>query len=140
MRARSRKKGITPLTPELEKIDAIKSESDLIRQIAYMHRNGTPALFAFYAGPDMHDSVRTIAFLDQGGITLPDRDYYIKDDPKSVETRQKYVEHVQRMFELDGDKPDAAAAEARTMLTVETGLALASMDRTLRRDPKNPRP
>ena len=64
-----------------------------------------PALFAFYPQPDMHDSTRTIATIDQGGITLPDRDYYMKDDPKSVETRQKYLEHVQKMFELAGDKP-----------------------------------
>ncbi len=101
-----------------------------------MHRNSTSALFAFYSQPDMHDSAETIATLDQGGITLPDRDYYIKDDPKSVETRQKYVEHVQKMFELAGDKPEVAAAEAKTVLAVETGLAQASMDRTARRDPK----
>ena len=101
-----------------------------------MHRHGIAALFAFYPMPDMHDSSLTIANLDQGGLTLPDRDYYLKDDAKSVETRQKYVEHVQKMFELAGDKPDAAAAEAKTVLTVETGLAKASMDRTERRDPK----
>jgi predicted metalloendopeptidase len=86
--------------------------------------------------PDMHDSRQTIANLDQGGLTLPDRDYYLKDDTKSVETRQKYLEHVQRMFELAGDKPAVAAAEAKTVLTVETGLAKPSMDRTARRDPK----
>jgi endothelin-converting enzyme/putative endopeptidase len=130
------KRGTTPLAPELEKISTIKSREDFIRQIAAMHRNGTPALFAFYPQPDMHDSAQTIAYLDQGGITLPDRDYSIKDDPKSVETRQKYVEHVQRMFELEGDRRDAAAAEAKTILAVETGLAQASMDRTVRRDPK----
>jgi predicted metalloendopeptidase len=87
--------------------------------------------------PDMHDSRQTVANLDQGGLTLPDRDYYIKDDAKSVETRQKYLEHVQKMFELVGDKPDLAAAEAQTVLAVETGLAKPSMDRTARRDPKN---
>lgn len=130
-------KGTAPLLPELKKIDGVKSNSELIEQIATMHRSGTPALFAFYSGADMHDSGETIAVLDQGGITLPDRDYYIKDDAKSVETRQKYVEHVQKMFELAGDKPEAAAAEAKTVLTVETGLAQASMDRTARRDPKN---
>src|ERR1700691_3792910 len=130
------KKGIAPLMPELEKINGVKTKRDLIRQIAYMHRNGTPALFAFYSGADMHDSAETIAFLDQGGITLPDRDYYIKDDAKSVETRQKYVEHVQKMFELTGDKPDVASAEAKAALAVETGLAQASMDRTARRDPQ----
>jgi len=131
------KRGAAPLTPELERINGIKTKEDLIRQIATMHRDSIPALFAFYPQPDMHDSTATIAYLDQGGITLPDRDYYIKDDPKSVETRQKYVEHVQKMFVLAGDKPDAAAAEAKTVLTVETGLAQASMDRTARRDPKS---
>jgi predicted metalloendopeptidase len=130
------KKGTSPLTPELERINGVKTKEDLIRQVAAMHRDSIPALFAFYSQADMHDSNETVAYLDQGGITLPDRDYYIKDDAKSVETRQKYVEHVQKMFELAGDKPDAAAAEAKTVLTVETGLAQASMDRTVRRDPK----
>ena len=130
------KKGTAPLAPELEKINAIESREDFIRQIAQMHSSGTPALFAFYPQPDMHDSAQTVAYLDQGGITLPDRDYYIKDDPKSVETRQKYSEHAQRLFELVGDTPDVAAAEAKTVLAVETGLAQASMDRTVRRDPK----
>jgi predicted metalloendopeptidase len=131
------KKGSAPPMPELDRINGIKTKADLIREVATMHRNSTPALFAFYSQPDMHNSTETVAFLDQGGITMPDRDYYIKDDPKSVETRQKYVEHVQKMFELAGDKPAVAAAEAKTVLTVETGLAQASMDRTLRRDPKN---
>ena len=131
------KKGATPLKPELERIDAVKTKTDLIKQVAYLHRNSTPALFAFYPQPDLHDSSKTIAWLDQGGLTLPDRDYYLKDDAKSVETRQKYVEHVQKMFELAGDKPETAAAEAKTVLSIETGLAKASMDRTLRRDPKN---
>jgi predicted metalloendopeptidase len=130
------KKGTAPLAPELERINAIKTKADLIRQIAYMHRNATRALFGFYPQPDMHDSTKTIAQIDQGGITLPDRDYYLKDDPKSVETRQKYLEHVQKMFELAGDKPEVAAAEAKTVLAVETGLAQAAMDRTVRRDPK----
>jgi putative endopeptidase len=130
------KRGTAPLTAELERISGIKTKADLIQEIAYLHRNATPALFAFYPQPDMHDSAATIAYLDQGGITLPDRDYYIKDDLKSVETRQKYVEHVEKMFELAGDKPEVATAEAKTVLAVETGLAQASMDRTVRRDPK----
>jgi len=130
------KRGIAPLTPELDRINGIKTKADLIRQVADMHRNSTSALFAFNSQPDMHDSAETVADLDQGGITLPDRDYYIKSDPKSVETRQKYVEHVQKLFELAGDRLEVAAAEAKTVLTVETGLAQASMDRTARRDPK----
>jgi len=131
------KKGTAPLTPELERIRGIKTKQDLIRQVASMHRDSIPALFAFYSQPDMHDSTATIAYLDQGGITLPDRDYYIKDDPKSVETRRTYLEHVQKMFLLAGDKPDVAAAEAQTVLAIEKGLAQASMDRTARRDPQS---
>jgi putative endopeptidase len=129
------KKGTAPLMPELERINGVHTKADLIRQIATMHRNAIPALFAFYPQEDMHESSETIAYIDQGGITLPDRDYYLKDDPKSVETRQKYLAHMQTMFELAGDKPEAAEAEAKTVLGVETGLAQASMDRTLRRDP-----
>jgi putative endopeptidase len=130
------KKGTAPLAPELARINGVNTKAAVIKQIAYMHQSGRPALFAFYGQPDMHDSNATIAYIDQGGLTLPDRDYYIKDDAKSVETRQKYLEHVQKMFELAGDKPDVAAAEAKTVLAVETGLAQASMDRTARRDPK----
>jgi len=130
------KKGTASLTPELARLSGISTKADVIKQVAAMHQQGRPALFAFYGQPDMHDSTATIAYLDQGGLTLPDRDYYIKDDAKSVETRQKYLEHVQKMFELAGDKPDVAAAEAKTVLAVETGLARVSMDRTQRRDPK----
>jgi putative endopeptidase len=136
------KRGATPLQSEMTRIAAIKSKQELIAQVANMHRQGILVLFAFYPLPDMHDSNLTVANLDQGhsrsvdGITLPDRDYYIKDDAKSLETRQKYQEHVEKMFELAGDKPDVAAAGAKTVLAVETGLAKAAMDRTERRDPK----
>jgi len=129
-------KGTAPLAAALERINGVKTKADVIKQVAAMHQNATPALFAFNAQPDMHDSNATIAYLDQGGITLPDRDYYIKDDAKSVETRQKYLEHVQKMFALAGEKPEVGAAEAKTVLAVETALARASMDRTQRRDPK----
>jgi putative endopeptidase len=136
------KRGATPLQSEMTRIAALKSKQELIAQVANMHRQGILVLFAFYPAPDMHDSNLTVANLDQGhsrsvdGITLPDRDYYIKDDAKSLETRQKYQEHVEKMFELAGDKPDVAAAGAETVLAVETGLAKAAMDRTERRDPK----
>jgi len=130
------KKGTVPLQPEMNRIASIKSKQEIIPQVAYMHSNDIPVLFNFYPIPDMHDSSLTIPNLDQGGITLPDRDYYLKDDDKSVETRQKYQEHVQKMFELAGDKPEVAAAEAKTVLAVETGLAKVAMDRTERRDPK----
>jgi predicted metalloendopeptidase len=130
------KKETEPLQSDMQRIAAIKTRQEIIPQVAYMHRNGIPVLFSFYPMPDMHDSNLTIPNLDQGGITLPDRDYYLKDDAKSVEMRQKYLEHVQKMFELAGDKAEVAAAEAKTVLAVETGLAKVAMDRTERRDPK----
>src|SRR5215472_1073549 len=131
------KKGAAPLEPEMSRIAEVKTRPQLISQVAYMQGNGIQALFSFRSSPDLHNSLQTIATIDQGGLSLPDRDYYLKDDAKSVETRQKFQEHVQKMFELAGDKPDAAAAEAKTVLAVETGLAKAAMDRTARRDPKN---
>jgi predicted metalloendopeptidase len=131
------KRGTEPLTPMMNQIAAMKTKQDLIRQVGALHRDGVPALFSFGQMPNMHDSRETVANLDQGGLSLPDRDYYLKDDAKSVETREKYVAHVQKMFELLGDKPETAAAEAKTVLAIETGLAKASMDRTARRDPKN---
>ena len=84
------KKGTAPLEQEMSRIAAIKSKQEIISQVAYMHSNGVTALFSFYPMPDMHDSSLNIPNLDQGGITLPDRDYYLKDDAKSVETRQRY--------------------------------------------------
>jgi len=131
------KAGATPLEPAMKRMAGIKDRQQLMEEVSSMHRDGLQALFAFYSQPDMHDANKTIAYIDQGGISLPDRDYYIKDDARSVETREKYQQHVQKMFELAGDSPDASAKEAKTVLAVETGLAKASMDRTERRDPKS---
>ena len=129
------KRGTEPLEPAMKAIAALNSKQQLITQVSAMQSDGIRVLFSFGQMPDMHDSRQTIANLDQGGLTLPDRDYYIKDDAKSVETRQKYLDHVQKMFELAGDKPDVAATEAKTVLAIETALAKVSMDRTVRRDP-----
>ncbi len=93
-------------------------------------------LFRFDSIQDFRDANQVIADTDQGGLGLPDRDYYTKDDPKSVELRKGYLAHVQKMFELLGDKPDAAAAEAQTVMRIETALAKGSMTRVERRDPK----
>ena len=130
------KRGTEPLASTMTMIAALSTKQQLIAQIGPMQRDGIRVLFTFGQMPDMHDSRQTVANLDQGGLTLPDRDYYLKDDAKSIETRQKYLEHIEKMFELAGDKPDVAAAEAKTVLAVETGLAKSSMDRTARRDPK----
>src|SRR5262249_24591398 len=108
------KKGVTPLKPYLRQIDAIKNERDLITTIAAFHVDGITALFNFYSQPDLKNANQVIANVDQGGISLPDRDYYLKTDEKNVERRAKYLEHVQKMFELAGEKPERAAADARS--------------------------
>ena len=79
-----------------------------------------PGVYPFFSvgsTQDMKDATEMIAYVDQGGIGLPERDYYFKDDPKSVELRKQYVAHVQKMFELAGEKPDAAAAKAKTVMS-----------------------
>jgi len=77
-----------------------------------------------------------IGYIDQGGLSLPDRDYYIKDDPKKIEMRNHLVEYATQMFTLSGESAQQAADSAQTVLRIETALAKAAMDRTLRRDPK----
>ncbi len=129
--------GTKPLQPELKRIAEIRDKKQLAEVIARLHEIGARPLFNFYSQPDMHDATMQIAYLDQGGISLPDRDYYLKDTGIFPEARKRYVSHVQKMFELLGDRSAAAAKEAQTVLTIETALAKASMDRTERRNPKN---
>lgn len=129
-------KGAEPLKPYLTDIQALKSKSDLTAQIIKLHMQGVYPFFSVGSTQDMKDATEMIAYVDQGGIGLPERDYYFKDDPKSVELRKQYVAHVQKMFELTGDKPDVAAAKAKTVMTVETALAKGSLDVTSRRDPE----
>ncbi|MGA2267476.1 MAG: M13 family metallopeptidase [Bryobacteraceae bacterium] len=129
------KKGIAPLKPELDRIQAMNDEPDVVAEIARLHRLGLGVLFGFGAEPDAKDSNRTIAVLRQGGLSLPDREYYLRTDAKSVETRQRFEQHVKNMFQLAGDPPETAASKARTVLEMETILAKASMDRVTMRDP-----
>ena len=129
-------KGLAPLQPELDRIRALKDKSGLAQEIARLHRHGVDALFEFGSGQDSRDSSQVMAQLDQGGLSLPDRDYYLKEDPESAALRQKYVAHVQRMFELAGEEPEKAKADAATVLEMETALAKASLDRVSRRDPE----
>jgi endothelin-converting enzyme/putative endopeptidase len=128
-------KGAEPLKPELERIASIKSKAEIADIAAAMvHSN---ALFRFDSTQDFRDANQVIAEADQGGLGLPDRDYYVKEDAKSVNLRKAYVAHVQKMFELLGDQPDTAAAEAQTVMRIETALAKGSMTRVERREPKN---
>ena len=128
------KAGDSPLKPGLERIQALKSKSELPSEVARLHAQDVNVFFSFGSSPDADNSKMTIADVDQGGLGLPDRSYYL--DAKDEETRTKYREHVARMFELTGDSPADAAAKAKAVLTIETGLATASLDRVSRRNPQ----
>jgi len=124
-------KGLNPLQPELDRITGAKDKAALIEAI------GPNPLFNFYSSPDLHSANDVIAYIDQGGLSLPDRDYYLKDDPKMAEARKSLVQYATQMFTLAGQSTPHAGESAQTVLRIETALAKASMDRTARRDPKN---
>ncbi|MGI8745598.1 MAG: M13 family metallopeptidase [Bryobacteraceae bacterium] len=129
--------GSQPLKNHLERIAGIKAIKDLAAAIVpEQHHTGSSGfLFGFGSNQDFKNSDRVIAFASAGGLSLPDRDYYTKTDAKSAETRQKFMVHVQRMFELLGDTPATAAANAQTVMQLETELAKASLTRVEKRDP-----
>jgi len=126
--------GIKPLQPELLRIEQLQAKKDLATVVASMIGEGTP--FRIDSEQDFKDSSVVTAAVDQRGLGLPDRDYYLKEDQKSKDLRAAYVAHVQKMFELLGDKPELAATEAQSAMKIETALARGSMTRVDRRDPK----
>jgi len=128
-------KGVEPLKPQLDRIAQLTSKAEISDVAAAMTDDNV--LFGFGSTQDYRDASQVIAEADQGGLGLPDRDYYLKDDAKSVDLRKAYLAHVQQMFELLGDQPDAAATEAQTVMRIETALAKGSLTRVERRDPKN---
>src|SRR5580658_9637430 len=129
-------RGTAPLKPDLDRIAALKNKKDLAELVAALLRGGTAEIFTFSSEQDAKDSSQEIAGLDQGGIGLPDRDYYFKTDAKSVEQRAAYVTHVTKMFELLGSSPAEAAKKAQTVMAIETALADGSFDLVTRRDPE----
>jgi len=130
------KKGIAVLKPEFDRIAALNDKSALPALMAHLHSQSIDGLFGFYSGADFKNAKEVIAQADQGGISLPDRDYYLKDDAKSVELRKQFLEHVANTFKLLGDTPEKATAEAGAVLAIETALAKGSMDRVERREPE----
>ncbi len=130
-------RGLEPLKLELERIAKAKDKAALIEAIARVHVVGSNPLFNFYSSPDLHNANQVIAYIDQGGLSLPDRDYYIKDDPKMADARKSLLQYATQLFTLAGQSPQQAADSAQSVLRIETALAKASMDRTARRDPKN---
>ena len=131
------KSSARPLKPHLEQIFAMKSKRDLPAVLARLHlvTGSSGPYFVFSSNQDFADSTSVIAFAGAGGLGLPDRDFYTKDDDKSRELRTRYAAHVARTFELLGDRPGAAGREAAQVMEIETKLARASLTRTQRRDP-----
>ncbi|MEJ2007655.1 MAG: M13 family metallopeptidase [Acidobacteriota bacterium] len=127
--------GAKPLDTEFKRIAAISNPQELQAEVAALQSDGVNVLFGFGSTQDEKNSTQVIAGADQGGLGLPDRDYYTKTDAKSQKLRKEYVAHVQKMFELLGDSPQESAAEAKTVMSIETRLAKASMTRVERRNP-----
>jgi putative endopeptidase len=130
------KLGAEPLKPELERIAAVKDADGLAREVARLQRMGVSVLFGFGSEVDAKDATKMIAGVSQAGLGLPDRDYYLNNDDKTKKIREAYLAHVQKVFELLGDEAGTAAAEAQTVMKLETGLAEVSMTRVERRDPQ----
>ena len=127
--------GAKPMQPDLAAIQGLTDRKQLAPLLAKLQLRGISALFDFGPMQDFDDSSRMIVGIDQGGLGLPDRDYYTKDDAKSKENRERYLLHVQKMFELMGDSPETARKNAATVMRMETSLAKASLTRVERRDP-----
>src|SRR5258706_5019682 len=130
-------KGAAPLKAELERIGALKTKAELADTVARLYDLGVRPFFRFSSEQDAKDATQMIAGVDQGGLGLPDRDYYLRDDARSSGMREKYAAHVARMLQLAGDGAEQAQANAKAVLALETGLAKASMDRVARREPAN---
>jgi len=140
-------KGIQPIAPLLERITKLSSKQDLASEIVRLHQQSVRAFFTFSVRPDAKNANDQIANVDQGGLGLPDRDYYLKDDARSVKLRQQYQEHVNNMFNLlakaGGQTAFLKVADAgpgnpaQAVMTIETALAKASLDRVARRNPDN---
>jgi putative endopeptidase len=128
--------GAKPLSPAFARIEKVMDVATLTAEIARLRPRGVGVLWSFGSGQDAKDAREVIAEADQGGLGLPDRDYYTKEDEASKKIRAQYLEHVGKMFELAGDAPERAKAGADAVMAIETALAKASMTRVERRDPK----
>jgi putative endopeptidase len=129
------KKGQTPLQPELDRIAALKSKDQLPELLARFQLIGVNAFLNFGEQQDFKDARKQIAFLDQSGLGLPERDYYFRTGDAAEKTRAQYVQHIANMLKLVGEPEDKAASDAKAIMQLETALAKLSMDVTSRRDP-----
>ena len=129
-------RALDDLKPELKAIDAVHDVKSLLVQIAHLHATGVGVAFNFEDQVDFKDATRDIAGLTQGGLGLPERDYYFRDDQRSKDLRAAYEQHVAKMLELSGESPNVSHAHAKAIIKLETELASASMTNTERRDPQ----
>ncbi|NHQ86929.1 M13 family metallopeptidase [Iodobacter sp. HSC-16F04] len=134
--ARLEAEGAKPLAEQLARISAIKTQADLIQVLAQLHKEGINPLFDFNVSQDAKNSLRYIMDLSQGGLGLPDRDYYLKTDSKHQKLRRQYKAHLVQIFGLLGDSPQAAEKNAIRVIRLETGLARASMTKVEQRNPE----
>jgi putative endopeptidase len=129
-------KGVTALQAALDTINALSDKKQLAALLGTLEMpHGISGLFSFGVGQDQKDSTRQIAQAGQGGLSLPDRDYYLSQNPRQQKIRDQYVVHMTKMFQLAGDTPEKAAGEAQSVMAIETALAQGSMSRTDMRDP-----
>jgi putative endopeptidase len=131
------KLGLKPLQPDLDRIAAIKSTADLPAVLARLHQISVNAFFGMGSNQDFADASQVITFYSAGGLGLPERDYYTRTDPKSVEQRKHYVEHVHKILVLAGESEAQATKDAETVMAIETRLAKASLTVTEQRNPQN---
>lgn len=129
------KLGVTPLKPEFDRIEHMKTMVDLQEEIAHLHLIGVDVCFDFDNMQDFKNSEKMIGAAMQDGLSLPDRDYYLKKDEKFQKIRKDYVAYMTRMLQLLGDSPDKASKEAAVIMKIETTLAKASMSQVVERDP-----
>jgi putative endopeptidase len=135
--AKINKAGLAPAEPVLKEIDALKTRDDMQRMILRLHELRVFVPFGLIAQPDNHNPGQTIADVFASGLGLPDRDYYLKTEPRFQEAREKYLVHVANMFKLAGDDEVKAKAAADTVFQLEKKLAENSLDNVALRDPQN---
>jgi putative endopeptidase len=128
--------GLRPLASDFAAIAAVLDPPSLLTEIVHLHTQGVSVIFGFGSTQDFADSTKVIGDAQQGGLGLPDRDYYTRDDQRSKQLRTDYLAHVTKMFQLAGDPSERAAAEAQTVMNIETSLAKAWMTKVQLRDPK----
>ncbi len=127
--------GIKPLAAEFEKINGIKDMQGVMEAIARFQRSFLSPLYTFYADQDQMNSSKVVSYLYQGGVSMPDKDYYLKDDAAMQKIREEYVKHIEKMFVFCGDKPEVAKANAEKVMHIETELARSQRSRVDLRDP-----